>query len=215
MNENLMKDTFEGISVTRRVTDGFINATDVLKYFNDRDGSNRRFKDFWENSGTKNHYNSLCLKHLKSTLHETSRGKGGATWMHEDLFLLFYNWINKIPNQSITRDELLFCDYIEESFDGILKFERQAKFGTYLVDLFCPLLKLCIEFDEDHHRKTNKVILDEERQKRIEDKYEVVFIRHVKGDNYSKTINKIIKWKMSYNIVQSIKDNKVPKLGLL
>jgi very-short-patch-repair endonuclease len=186
----IMKRDFNNSQISQRTSDKFFNATELLAVYNNNSESQKRFKDFWENKNTQQIYLNLCQKLNMSKLHETSRGKGGATWMHEELLYVFYNWLHKIPNQTITRDELVFCDYVEQSFKGILTFERQKRFGNYLVDLYCNELNLCIEFDEEHHSKN--IILDTQRQSNIENQFGVSFIRHKIKDNYSITINKIL-----------------------
>jgi very-short-patch-repair endonuclease len=198
---------------SQRADDNFFNATELLNIYNTNNRIQKSISEFWSNKSTKQIYNNLLLKLKLPYLHEAKRGKGGCTWMQEDLFLVFYNWLNKIPNQSITRDELEFCSYIEESFFDILYFERQKKFENYYVDLYCDEIKLCIEFDEEFHKK--RIEIDNERQEFIEEKYEVFFIRHKPNERYSKTINKIIKYKQSYNLVKCIKNNKVPTIGFL
>lgn len=213
--DNFITKDFNGLKITQRLSDGFYLATDILESCNLNSDSKKRFKDFWENKGIKQLYVNISTKLNTSKLHDTIRGNKGGTWMHEELLMVFYNWVYKIPNQTITRDEIVFCDYIEESFKGILTFERQKRFLNYHVDLYCDELKLCIEFDESHHRKNKNTNLDEERQKQIENEFCVNFIRHDDRDNYSITINKIINYKMSYNMVNCIKNNKVPRLGFL
>lgn len=216
IDENLYNLEYSGYLVLQRKSDGFINATDFLRKFNDLSNKPKKvISEFWSNESTKSIYSYYLEKNNLKSLHIASRGKGGATWMHADLFTVFFNWCNSIPNLSISRDENLFCQYIEESFEGFLKFERQKRFDNYFVDLYCESISLCIEFDEDFHNRSNKVILDKKRQYFIENKFNVVFIRHKKGENFSKVINSIMKFKQSYNIVQSIKNNKVPKLGLI
>lgn len=206
---------FKGHYIEERLSDGFINATSFLNGHNILNGKCKRFKDFWVNQSTIQYYKVLQGKLNKSELHTTQRGKGGATWMQYDLFIVFYNWVNKLPNQSVTRDENTFVSYIREAFKDYLQFDTQKRFNDYYVDMYCPKLRLCIEFDEPHHKKSAHLKLDEQRQKEIEREHDVVFIRHDSDVNYSVTINKIIKFKESYNIVNAIKENRVPKQGLL
>jgi len=216
INGKLYRIEYSGFLILQRNSDSFINATDFLKTFNESSGKPKKvLSEFWSNESTKSIYCYYLEKTGLETLHISSRGKAGSTWMQPDLFSVFFNWCNSIPNLSISRDEHLFCQYIKESFDGFLKFERQKRFDNYFVDLYCESISLCIEFDEEFHNRNKQINLDDERQKSIENKFNVVFIRHKKGENFSKVINRIIKFKESYNIVQSIKNNKIPKHGLL
>jgi very-short-patch-repair endonuclease len=206
----VVKRKFMSSEVSQRTSDSYFNATELLQIYNEKTNQSRRFADFWENKNTQQIYKNLQVKTGIDKLHTTQRGKGGSTWMQEDLLLVLYNWLEKIPNQTITRDEHIFCDYIIESFKDILTFEKQKRFGSYYVDLFCEELRLCLEFDEGHHKGKKLVLLDKDRQEQIEETFDVFFIRHNYTDNYSITINKILKWKQSHNIVQAIKQNKIP-----
>lgn len=189
----LMKRDFMASQITQRTLDKFFNATELLSIFNENSEIKKVLPEFWSNKNTKEFYNNLCLKLDLPYLHKATKGRGGATWMHEDLLIVFYNWLYKLPNQSVTRDEIEFVKYIKESFDDFLTFETQKRFGTYYVDLYCNELELCIEFDEPHHKRKSNIFLDEKRQKEIELKYNVSFIRHLSGDRFSLTINKILK----------------------
>jgi very-short-patch-repair endonuclease len=192
-----MKRDFNGAQITQRTKDSFFNATELLAVYNANNTKKKRFKDFWENKTTKNLYKYLLEKLGVVKLHESIRGKGGATWMHEELLVVFFNWINKLPNQSITRDEATFVTYLKESFEGVLTFETQKLFCGYFVDMYCPELKLCVEFDEEYHKKLNQVNLDKERQSKIENSFDVSFLRHDASTNFSIAINKIMKKHLS------------------
>lgn len=214
MNGSAKKVEFMGYNILKN-DDGLLSATDVVKAYNEKNNTKKVLAEFWSNNSTI----QLCVAiekkfNLKKAFY-SKRGNSGGTWMHEELMIILYNWLHKIPNQSISRDELTFYTYIEESFDNILKFERQKRFDNFFVDLYCEEIRLCIEFDEKHHQGTKHKILDEERQKYIEDKFEVNFLRHKHGENYSKMINKIINYKQAYNVVQEIKKNKIPRKGYL
>ena len=199
--------------LNQRNSDSFINATQLISQFNSFNQSNKRFKDFMDNNTYQQAYFNICEKLNVKILHESKRGKGGCIWCHEELIYLIYNWLHKLPYKSTTRNEFDFCDNIEEAFKGILTFERQKKFDGFLVDLFCEEIHLCIEFDEKHHLSNKEK--DAYRQKLIEDKFNVNFIRHNSNDNYSICINKIIRYKESFNIVNAIKNNKIPQKGTL
>jgi very-short-patch-repair endonuclease len=209
----LMLRKFEGANIPQRTSDKFFNATEMLKYYNSLTNSNKRIPDFWENQSIKSLYNVISKKHDDIILHETKRGKYGATWMHEELFTIFINWLERIPNQNVSRDEAVFVAYIKESFKGIIQFETQKYFDGYYVDMYSDEIKLCIEFDELYHKKQRSV--DEKREQEISNKFNVNFIRHNQSENYSVTINKIIKYKESYNLVQCIKNNTIPRKGFL
>lgn len=197
-------------------TDGnFVYITDFIKNFNDSNNKKKNIQEFWSNDSTKNVYDGLCNKLGLSILHKTTRGKGGGTWIHKELFPFLFNWLHEYPNLKATRDEIEFCNQIEVAFEGILKFERQKQFDNFRVDLFCEEIGLCIEYDELHHNKPSIARYDLARQSHIEEEFGMHFMRHNKKDSLASTINKIIKYKQAYNTVQCIKQNKVPRKGLL
>ena len=97
----LMKRDFMGDVVTQRTKDSFLNATDLLSIYNSVSDGKKRFADFWENKNVsafiKELENDIILNvpnspHLKT--YETSRGRGGATWMHPYLFVKFAMWLS-------------------------------------------------------------------------------------------------------------------------
>ena len=45
------------------------------------------------------------------------------------------------------------------------KFRRQHSIGRYIVDFYCPKLKIVIEADGGHHNWEENIIYDEERTK--------------------------------------------------
>ena len=48
------------------------------------------------------------------------------------------------------------------------KFRRQYSIGSFIVDFYCPELKLAIEIDGENHRRKKSVIYDKMRQRKIE-----------------------------------------------
>ena len=168
---------------------GYICATAYIKAFNKENRCKRVIAEFLSNQSTVNLLYSLQEKHGIKDVYIAKRGVGGNTFMHEELFTYFHNWLHKIPNKSFGRDEYEFCTAIEASFEGVLTFERQMRFGLYFVDLYCNELKLCIEYDELHHRDKNDMV----RQNKIESEYGVSFYRHSKKDNIYVGINHILR----------------------
>ena len=49
-----------------------------------------------------------------------------------------------------------------------LKFRRQCGINNYVVDFYCPELKLAIEIDGDVHGYDSQIVYDKQRQKGIE-----------------------------------------------
>ena len=63
------------------------------------------------------------------------------------------------------------------------KFRRQYSVGSYVVDFYCPKLKLAIEVDGISHLQLGSETRDNERQKYIET-YGIQFLRYINTDIY-------------------------------
>ena len=73
------------------------------------------------------------------------------------------------------------------------KFRRQYSFGRYVVDFYCPEVKLAIEVDGGYHKSANMKEYDPERQIFIES-FGVKFLRFSNEDisqNLLAVLNKI------------------------
>jgi len=77
-----------------------------------------------------------------------------------------------------------------------LKFRRQYGIGPYVVDFFCPQLRLTVEVDGDSHFQKNAEKYDKKRQKYIE-KHNICFLRFTNEDVYKNldgVIEEIVMW---------------------
>ncbi|RKY55240.1 MAG: hypothetical protein DRP89_03715 [Candidatus Neomarinimicrobiota bacterium] len=63
------------------------------------------------------------------------------------------------------------------------KFRRQYSVGSYIIDFYCPKLKLAIEVDGMSHFQPGSETRDNERQKYIET-YGIQFLRYINTDIY-------------------------------
>ena len=63
------------------------------------------------------------------------------------------------------------------------KFRRQYSVGSYVIDFYCPKLKLAIEVDGMSHFQPGSEERDNERQKYIEN-YGIYFLRYINTDIY-------------------------------
>lgn len=171
--------------------EGYINASILLKEYNNKYLSKKVTAEFFSNKNTQQLILHIKDKYSIIKPYISRRGHGGATWMHPELYQYFYNWLYKLPNKSFGRDEYEFVTAIETAFNGIYKIEIQKCFDTYKVDLFITELNLVIEFDEKYHKKN--IEYDKKRQLYIQDKFNVMFIRHDEKDNIYLTINNILK----------------------
>lgn len=83
--------------VAQRTKDGFFNATELLKAWNNSTSSQKQMVHYTENASTNEFINALLkeedLKERNSVLIQ-NRGKNGGTWMHPILFIDFAMWIN-------------------------------------------------------------------------------------------------------------------------
>ena len=77
-----------------------------------------------------------------------------------------------------------------------LKFRRQYGIGPYVVDFYCPKLRLAIEVDGDSHFQEGAEKYDKRRQKYIE-KRDISFLRFTNNDvydNLSGVMEEIVMW---------------------
>jgi len=58
----------------------------------------------------------------------------------------------------------LWCELKSRRFYNY-KFRRQYGIGSYIVDFYCPKLKLVIELDGDQHLEPKNIIYDQKRTK--------------------------------------------------
>ena len=78
------------------------------------------------------------------------------------------------------------------------KFRRQYSVNKYIVDFYCPELKLAVEVDGDSHYFDGNIESDKKRQEYIESKG-IIFLRFTNNDIYKNlaevlsTIEKYIK----------------------
>ncbi len=63
------------------------------------------------------------------------------------------------------------------------KFRRQYSVGSYVLDFYCPELKLAIEIDGDTHFRNGANEYDKERQEEIE-QYGIKFLRFMNTEVY-------------------------------
>lgn len=106
--------------VTQRTSDGFFNATELLKQWNGKLGMKKEIDDYFKNKSTselievikeRENLNTGDSPYLKS------RGKySGGTWMHPVLFIDFAMWIN--PKFKY--------DVIKFVYDEMIKFRNEA-----------------------------------------------------------------------------------------
>lgn len=67
-----------------------------------------------------------------------------------------------------SKAEIVLWGYLRKSQLLDMKFRRQQGVGRFVVDFYCPDLKLAIEVDGDTHYKKSEIIRDRQRQRWIE-----------------------------------------------
>lgn len=117
----LMIRVFDGMEIRQR-TDSFFNATDMLSYYNSENIIQKRFKDFWDNNNTQDFMIALRNELLNGDncpyldLYTTTRGRGGATYMHPYLFVKFCFWLS--PEFEVK--------VIKWVYDNLIEFRNEA-----------------------------------------------------------------------------------------
>ncbi len=113
-----------GSRIQQRTKDGFFNATELLSIYNSVSEKKKVFAEFWSNQNTQlflkeleqEIVNSNTGKSLDLKTHESSRGRGGATWMHPYLFVKFAMWLSP-------KFELQIIKWV---YDNLIEFRNQA-----------------------------------------------------------------------------------------
>lgn len=109
-------------SVKQRTSDGFFNATSLLKQWNENSKSERKLDNYFGSDKSKEFISTIIerenlhtpkMVYVKS---RASRGDNAGTWMHPLLFIDFAMWINP----SFKYDALKFV------YDEMIKYRNMA-----------------------------------------------------------------------------------------
>ncbi len=74
----------------------------------------------------------------------------------------------RLLRHDMTPSERMLWKHIsDKQLDG-WRFRRQHGFGPYVLDFYCPVLKLCIEVDGEIHQRTDVVEKNKERTSFLE-----------------------------------------------
>lgn len=65
----------------------------------------------------------------------------------------------------ITESEVIMWSQLQKRRLAGFKFRRQASFGRYVVDFYCPTARLIIEIDGEYHAKKEVQMYDKIREK--------------------------------------------------
>jgi len=126
----LMKRDFMDSQITQRTKDKFFNANELLSIFNNNSNKKKQIFHFWDNQSTKDfievlendlNHNTRNSVYLKT--YESTRGKGGGTWMHPYLFVKFAMWLSP-------EFELQIIKWV---YDNLIEVRNQA--GDYYKEM--------------------------------------------------------------------------------
>lgn len=99
----------------------------------------------------------------------------------------------QLRNRMPLSEVILWSKLKNKQLEGY-KFRRQYGIGRYVVDFYCPVVKLAIEIDGDSHFENEVEIYDRDRQANIES-VGVSFLRFTNSDvqnNLSSVLEKIL-----------------------
>jgi len=89
------------------------------------------------------------------------------------MWYLKYNILSLKPTRKLlrtnqTESEEIFWNKVKAKQFHWLKFRRQHSIWRYILDFYCPELKLCIEIDWDNHFENETIIYDKIRTEFLE-----------------------------------------------
>ena len=82
----------------------------------------------------------------------------------------------ELRNNSTTAEKALWNWLKGRQVEG-LRFRRQFSVEHFVLDFYCPELKLCIELDGDYHFHVNQPVSDAERSQFLLEKYGINTLR--------------------------------------
>ena len=153
----LMKRDFYQTQVRQRSEDKFFCATDLLKYYNSSNGTNKVIAEFWSNKGVQDFLEALAADinlnvgkslYLKTDLYTTKKGKvSGGTWMHPYLFVKFAMWLSPTFEVQV----------IKWVYDNLIDFRNQA--GDHYKEMCSAIQERYVEF---YNRKPDPLVFQKE-----------------------------------------------------
>lgn len=121
----IIKRKFYQTEISQRSDNGYLNATELLKYYNKDIKTKKSIDDFWANKNTQDYLVSLAKRlnlntqnsgYLTKDLYSTVRGKHGGTIMHPYLFVKFAMWLS-------TDFEVQVISWV---YDNVIAYRNQA-----------------------------------------------------------------------------------------
>lgn len=103
---------------------------------------------------------------------EKGEVKEGERGSQREMIEIFNKKENKKRRQhlrkNMTKAEIFLWSRIKMKQLNGFKFRRQFGINNYIVDFYCPELKLAIEIDGDVHGYDSQIVSDKQRQRDIE-----------------------------------------------
>jgi very-short-patch-repair endonuclease len=94
-----------------------------------------------------------------------------------------------LRNNMTKAEGLLWAEIRNKKVEGA-KFRRQSSIGSYVVDFYCPKLRLAIEVDGATHNTEDEKEYDKDRQTEIE-QLSIEFLRFTNDRIYKDMVNVI------------------------
>ena len=107
---------------------------------------------------------------------------------HKDL----REWRKELRNNQTSAEKVLWSKVSKNQIGG-LRFLRQYSVGPYILDFYCPKIRLGIELDGSFHSGKEAIIYDRDREKYLED-LDIQIIRFWNDDvlnNLAETLNEL------------------------
>lgn len=97
----IMIRAMDGVNIRQDSLSKFFNANDLIVIYNEKNNSNKRVQDYFDNEATKRFMEVLLQSEIENSadrrefeIVKTKRGKNGGTWMHPYLFIDFAMWLS-------------------------------------------------------------------------------------------------------------------------
>lgn len=132
-----------------------------------------------------NVYNDLSVTFLFPSKKQGSSPHGGEAWRGR---------VSRVFNRAEIRDkrrelrknmtpaEVLLWSELKGKYLNGYKFRRQYSVGPYVIDFYCPKLRLAIEIDGDAHFESDTAVARDRRRQRFIEAYGITFVRFTTHD---------------------------------
>ncbi|WP_174615157.1 DUF559 domain-containing protein [Virgibacillus ihumii] len=198
MTQKAIADLYQ--TSTQNIT---LHIGNIIKFLEDQNSS--RYYTVVKKEGARNIKRKILHYNLDIIYNIAIRGQYFEEF---NRFMTFAkaNRVNKNFITFVPIKEHKFCEMLKGSLKGIVDIYPQYRVNKYIVDFYIPQLELVIEYDEKHHVK--QIMDDETRQKFIEGKLGVQFIRVNEGEEFN-GLNRVFKFIMEKRLNYSnVKDGR-------